>query len=230
MITEQRPKRTRRTQAERSQTTQKKILDATLDCLMKYGLRDTSTVDVTRRAGVSRGALLHHYPTKELLLQQTLQYLLRAEVDDILRMADEVDSGRMGLDDFLADLWERFSGRLYMISLEYIVAARTDPALREVLAEVAWEFNTSLDALWERLMLNSDLAPRERRLALNSTLCLMRGMSAQGIWRDDPQFFREMLEFWKQTLVKAGIIGPPQSQQERSGDDADPDRSRGDRR
>lgn len=204
-----------RTQAERSQSTQKRVLDATLDVIMDYGLRDASTVLVCRHANISRGALLHHYPTKEALLQEALRHLLKDEIDSLMRMVDEVDAGNLDVHGFLAVLWEHFSGRLFMISLEYIVAARTDPAIRKALTTVALEFNWSLDEVWERLMAHSRLEPRERRLALNATTCLMRGMSAHGIWRDDPQLFEDMLEFWKETLIKAGVIDPPAAKRSR---------------
>lgn len=200
--------RPRRTQAERSRATQEKILDTTLDLLMEQGLRDTSTVDVARRAGVSRGALLHHYPSKALLLQEALRHLLNREIADISRMAEEIEAGRVDFDSFLATLWEHFSGRLFMITLEYLAAARTDPAMREVLATVALAFNRSLDEIWERLMLNEEVSARERRLALNVTLCFLRGMGTQTVWRDDPQLFEDMLAYWKQVLVQAGIIDP----------------------
>lgn len=198
--------RRRRTQAERSHATQRKILDTTLDCLMEQGLRDTSTVDVAVRAGVSRGALLHHYPSKKLLLREALRYLLTEEIANINGLADDVETGRLDFDAFLAILWEHFSGRLFMITLEFLAAARTDSDIRSALRTVALEFNASLDQIWERLMLNSALAPRDRRLALNVTLCFLRGMGTQSVWRDDAELFQEMLTFWKQTLVKAGII------------------------
>ncbi len=196
----------RRTQAERSAETQLKILDTTLDCLMDQGLRDTSTVDVARRAGVSRGALLHHYPSKDLLLQEALRHLLTREVAEIEAMAADIERGRVDFDHFLRTLWEHFSGRLFMITLEFLTAARTDPKTRQVLATEALAFNASLDRIWEQLMLNSALAPRERRLALNVTLCFLRGMGTQTVWRDDPELFRDMLDYWKQTLARAGIL------------------------
>lgn len=48
---------------------------------------------------------------------------------------------------------------------------------------------------------------RERRLALNATLCFLRGMvGSQTVWRDDPQHFRVILEFRGWTLEQAGVI------------------------
>lgn len=196
----------RRTQAERSRKTQRKILDVTLTCLLEQGLRDTSTVDVARRAGVSRGALLHHYPSKDLLLKEALRHLLLNEIREVRQMAEGVDSGQIDFDAFLVNLWKRFSGAMYMITLEFVTAARTDPAIKAALVPVALEYNASLDEIWEQLLLGSTSQPRDRRLALNVTLCFLRGMGTQSVWRDDPKLFQDMLDFWKQTLETAGIL------------------------
>ncbi|MET4805977.1 TetR/AcrR family transcriptional regulator [Limibacillus sp. MBR-115] len=196
----------RRTQAERSRKTQRKILDVTLTCLLEQGLRDTSTVDVARRAGVSRGALLHHYPSKDLLLKEALRHLLHDEIREVRQMAEGVDSGEIDFDAFLANLWDRFSGPMYMITLEFVTAARTDPVIKAALVPVALEYNASLDEIWEQLLLRSSSEPRDRRLALNATLCFLRGMGTQSVWRDDAQLFNDMLDFWKQTLETAGIL------------------------
>ncbi|MFD3701862.1 TetR/AcrR family transcriptional regulator [Nocardia sp. NPDC058658] len=60
--------RTRRTQVERREETRRILLDAAFDALVEFGFRGTTTSEVAHRAGVSLGALLHHFPTKAELL------------------------------------------------------------------------------------------------------------------------------------------------------------------
>jgi AcrR family transcriptional regulator len=190
----------RRTQAERSHATQQKILNVTTELILGKGLRDTSTVDVANAAGVSRGALLHHYPTKQVLMQEALRHLLNAEISDIREIADAVCAGGMDIDGFLAEMWTRFSGPMFMITVEFLTAARTDPAIREALVPVALDYNRQLDEIWENLFPEMTGMRGTRRIALNTTLCLLRGMGTQSIWRDDPQLFADMLDFWKTSL------------------------------
>ncbi|MCS4503063.1 HTH-type transcriptional regulator BetI [wastewater metagenome] len=208
----------RRTQAERSAATRTRILDVTLDCLMDIGLRDTSTVEIARRAGVSRGALLHHYPSKVLLLQEAFRHLLDREIAEIQLMASDLAEAEITLEDFLDTLWGHFSGRLFMITIEYLAAARTDEAIRETMTAVALEFNDSLDVIWDSLPLKQGVSLEERRLALNATLCFLRGMGTQTVWRDDPALHRQMLEFWKRTLAAIDIMNDSTS----AGDPAPP--------
>lgn len=192
--------RQRRTQAERSFTTQQKILTVTLDSLLRKGLRETSTVEVARAAGVSRGALMHHYPSKQILLQEALRHLLNGEIARVKRMTGAVRRGDMDIDGFLKEMWAQFSGPMFMITMEFITAARTDPAIREALAPVAQDYNDQLDEIWETLFPDTEGMRGTRRIALNATMCLLRGMGAHSSWRDDPQLFQDMLDFWKTSL------------------------------
>jgi AcrR family transcriptional regulator len=69
----------RRTQEERRSRTQARLLEATMECLVDLGWSGTSTTEVARRAGVSRGAQQHHYPTKMVLVAAALEHLLEAQ-------------------------------------------------------------------------------------------------------------------------------------------------------
>src|SRR5262245_49365185 len=70
--TEERP---RRTQQERRDSTRRLLLEATVSCLVDLGYGSTTTLEVERRAGVSRGARIHHFPTKAALLASAVDHL-----------------------------------------------------------------------------------------------------------------------------------------------------------
>jgi len=67
--------RARRTQAERTASTRARLLDATLECLCDLGYARTTTPEIARRAGLSRGAQLHHFPTKAELVTGAIEHL-----------------------------------------------------------------------------------------------------------------------------------------------------------
>ena len=60
----QEPKKQRRTQEERTAAMRERLLNATVECLYELGYAKTTTTAIVERAGVSRGAQLHHFPTK----------------------------------------------------------------------------------------------------------------------------------------------------------------------
>lgn len=195
----------RQNQEERSRQTQARVTQATIECILAKGIRATSTVDVARQAGVSRGALVHHYPSKTLLMQAALEDLLSREVESVREMAVKVKAGELDFDSLLKALHEHFKGDLYMVTLEYLTNARTDPDIMKVLVPLAANFNGSLEQIWEQLVASANHTSHQNRVALNATLCMMRGMGAQSIWRDDPELYREMLLFWKETLLELGF-------------------------
>lgn len=198
----------RQNQEERSRQTQARVTQATIECILAKGIRATSTVDVARLAGVSRGALVHHYPSKTLLMQAALEDLLSREVESVREMAVKVKAGELNFDSLLKALHEHFKGDLYMVTLEYLTNARTDPDIMKVLVPLAAKFNDSLEQIWEQLVASSKHTSHQNRVALNATLCMMRGMGAQSIWRDDPELYRDMLLFWKETLLELGFSAP----------------------
>ncbi|QNU64893.1 TetR/AcrR family transcriptional regulator [Vreelandella titanicae] len=198
----------RQNQEERSRQTQARVTQATIECILEKGIRATSTVDVARLAGVSRGALVHHYPSKTLLMQAALEDLLSREVESVREMAVKVKAGELNFDSLLKALHEHFKGDLYMVTLEYLTNARTDPDIMKVLIPLAAKFNDSLEQIWEQLVASAKHTSHQNRVALNATLCMMRGMGAQSIWRDDPELYRDMLLFWKETLLELGFSAP----------------------
>ncbi|MGW0035221.1 TetR/AcrR family transcriptional regulator [Gordonia sp. NPDC003376] len=112
-----------RTQAQRSALTREKVLDAAVGALIELGYAGTTTQEVNRRAGVSRGALLHQFPTRDALVVAAVAHLVDR------RKAEILSRPRTGRED-LNILIEVFDGPLFYAALELWVAARTDPALR----------------------------------------------------------------------------------------------------
>jgi AcrR family transcriptional regulator len=123
----------RRSQAERSETTRGALLDATIACLAEQGYSRTTTRAVARRAGVTPGALLHHFPAKGDLLGATMQYVLIRFAQEMLEHAGSEAAGPEHDARLLDRMWQLHKGPLFAASLELLVAARTDAALRQVL-------------------------------------------------------------------------------------------------
>lgn len=132
--------RPRRTQQERRDGTRRILLEATVGCLVDLGYGGTTTLEVERRAGVSRGARIHHFPTKAALLASAVDHLYEqvgAHYERAFghaeRTASDVERFRSGL----RLLWSIYKRPDYSAVLELNMAARTDAELRERLCSVA---------------------------------------------------------------------------------------------
>jgi AcrR family transcriptional regulator len=131
----------RRTQEERRNATRGALLEATIATLVEQGYRGTTTLAVERRAGVSRGARIHHFANKAALLGGVADYLYEqlsdfyAEAFDGLTRRQESDIDR--LRHGLRELWEIYQRPHFTAVLELNMAARTDPELQQALLAVA---------------------------------------------------------------------------------------------
>lgn len=190
-------RRPRRTQEERTAETRARLLDATVDALVERGYAASTTADIADRAGVSRGALSHHFDSREDLVVEAVDRLLQGATDEIRGLAGDVEAGRLTLDAFLDRLWEMFSGRLFYVTLEHITAARHSERLKSRLVPVVREFHRALDRIWRGYFASAGLSDAELETTLNATLCLLRGMGLQTVLRDDPAYYDRLIAWWK---------------------------------
>nr|BFE29214.1 TetR/AcrR family transcriptional regulator [Actinomadura rugatobispora] len=120
----------RRTQEQRRTETRQRLLDATADALADLGWSRLSTTEVSRRAGVSRGAQQHHYPTKMALVAAALEHLLDRLRADYERAFAELPPERRDVAGALDLLWDTIRLPSAMALLELGLAGRTDEDLR----------------------------------------------------------------------------------------------------
>ena len=121
--------KTRRTQADRTADTRRRALDATIRCLARDGYAATTTIKVAHEAGISRGGMLHHFPTRADLLSETLKdiemTLRRKRIDALNKLPANTDVfvslTRIG--------WESYQSEEAMALIELAIAARGDDDL-----------------------------------------------------------------------------------------------------
>ncbi|MDX2170477.1 MAG: helix-turn-helix domain-containing protein [Deltaproteobacteria bacterium] len=170
--------RARRTQAERTATTRAKLLDAALECLVERGYAGTTTTEVADRAGVSRGAQLHHFPTRAALVAAAVEHLYARMTADyqagFASLSPRADRLRAGVDL----LWSMFTRRHFAAVGELFTAARTDAELRAHLAPIAAHHEANVFRLARGYF--PDLARHDARFdtALALILDAMNGMAA----------------------------------------------------
>jgi AcrR family transcriptional regulator len=146
----------RRTQAERSAATQARLLDATLETLAELGWARTSTTEVVRRAGVSRGAQVHHFPTKDDLVVAAIEHLFERRQAEFRAAFDGLPPDQRTADRAVDLLWEIYQGPTFTAWLEVVVAARTDERLRAALTPIEHRFHQGVEATFLDLFPGAD--------------------------------------------------------------------------
>jgi AcrR family transcriptional regulator len=188
-------KPTRSIRASQLEATRRRILDAAVASLIRQGTAATTTVAVQERAGVSRGALLHHFPTHAELLAATIDELVRRNeaavhnaLAGLLENLDPVDRATRVLAD-------AFSQPAYLAELELWAVARTDPQLRAALRAAERRVRRDFDRV-----VNDLFAPLRDRAAYSTVVMLssefVRGFALAGVLRNDPARRARLLESW----------------------------------
>lgn len=174
----------RRTQQERRSATQTRLLDATAEALADLGWAGLSTTDVSRRAGVSRGAQQHHFPTKMDLVSAALEHLL-----DKLRREYELSYADLPADQRnvagAIDLfWETMRQPAATALLELGLAGRTDPELRKVATNLNERVIEIVAGVFQDLFPQS-LPPEIIDTTIRALFALLVGLSLQNALDDD---------------------------------------------
>jgi AcrR family transcriptional regulator len=181
---------------ERSAATRARLLDATIDSLVEVGWAGTSTTEVVRRAGVSRGAEVHHYPTKQELVLAAVEHLLLRRVEEFGAAFERLDPEHRTHAAALDLLWEHCFGPSFEAWLELAVAARSDPLLHGRLVDFEkrlWE--AALDAFKAQFPEASDDA--FARVALRLTFAVLDGLVVGRLAGTDPEELTEVLDAFK---------------------------------
>jgi AcrR family transcriptional regulator len=131
------PKMTpRRTQAVRSETTRAKVIDAAIDLLVSTGHAATTPVEVARRARVSRGALLHQFPTRTSMLLAVARHILAEQSKFRRERIVDTDAGKKRFYSAVEISWDVEKQPAARALLEIMLASRSDRALRESFGQI----------------------------------------------------------------------------------------------
>ena len=192
------------TQAERSASTTEKLLGATVASLIERGYRGTSTPEVCRRAGVSRGAQLHHSPTKESLVAAAVEHLLSQRITELQDRLARAPAGVLDLDDAAGFLWKVFVGDTYYAWLELVVAARTDPELRKLVSALDERLVAKAERVVQKFLLPYVDDPRRIKATTRLILAIFDGLATHRILSHDDALAKDALRVAK----SSGLFAP----------------------
>lgn len=167
--------RARRTQAQRSAAMRERLLDATVECLVSYGYAGTTTPRIAELAGVTRGAQIHHFKSKEDLVVAAIEHLAQQRAQAAIRELGRLKDSPDPVSTVLDFMWEVHQGPLFVATIELWVAARTDPVLAQEIQRVEPVVNGALIAAIAQL-LPGHPAQRELRNIAYTAMDALRGI------------------------------------------------------
>jgi AcrR family transcriptional regulator len=190
---------TRVPQEERTRAMRRRLLEATLRCLVERGWSGTSTTLVSERAGVSRGAQLHHFPTKADLVVAAVEHIATLRRDELAEAAAGLPRGKHRTREVLELLGEHFTADVFAAALELWVAARTDPALLAAVEPLERQTGRETHRLTVEMLDVDETKPGAREL-VQATLDLIRGLGLANTISDDSGRRKQILDRWADLL------------------------------
>jgi AcrR family transcriptional regulator len=200
-----------RSRAQRSSDSRARILDAAVACLIDGGYSGSTTLTIQSAADVSRGRLLHHFPSRDRLLVAAAQHLAVKRVADTEeRVRRVLDADQVGLferaDRVIELLWESFSEPHFWAAVELWTAARSNSEIAEALRPEEKRLGAAIRASMAR-MFGDELADRPRFKQLRDLLLTsMRGTALTYTFDPRDPAGDAMLPQWKD-LARV-LLGP----------------------
>lgn len=193
MVTAREPKQ------DRSRATRQRLLEATIESLSQHGWGATTVGVVAERAGVSRGATQHHFPTREDLITAALEYMFDTRMEHARAEAVAVPPGAGRTEAVVERLVEYYTGPLFKAALQVWTAAAADPEMRSRVLPLEEKFGRVAHRTAVEHLGADDSDPQTHRL-VQATLDLARGLGLADVLSDDSRRRAEIVRAWSAVL------------------------------
>jgi AcrR family transcriptional regulator len=202
----------REPQQERSRTTRRRLIEAALDCFGERGWHGVTVAVIAERAGVSRGAAQHHFPTREDLVAAAVELLGQAQIDELRTQAAGLPTGASRLEGVVDMVLNLYTGPMFRAALQLWAVAATDDALRAVLVPLEARVGREAHRVTVELLGVDESRPGVREL-VQATLDLGRGLGLANLLTDDTRRRRQIVREWARTLEPrfSGTTGASQT-------------------
>ncbi|MFJ3087972.1 TetR/AcrR family transcriptional regulator [Streptomyces sp. NPDC086838] len=181
---------------DRSRATRRRLLEAAVACLAEHGWAGSTVAVVAERAGVSRGAAQHHFPTREDLFTAAVEYVAE-ERSAALRAVPDQDRAAV-----VAALVDLYTGPLFRAALQLWVAASNEEQLRPRVTELEARVGRETHRIAVNLLRADETRPGVRE-TVQGLLDMARGLGLANVLTDDTARRGKVVAQWAALLDEA---------------------------
>ena len=169
--------RTRRTQEERSATTRRELVRAAADSIATIGLNQSTIAAIAARAGVTSGAVQHHFSSRDELLLAVVEEFGKALADDPSAHETGDRSVPSRVSGIVQRYWSLFGSRQYLAVMKVWLGTQVDtPLYREITGQMRW-FEKRFDREWVELFSDCGASAQSIANARHVALATLRGLA-----------------------------------------------------
>lgn len=165
--------------------------------LRERGYGGLRTNEVSDRAGVSRGAQLHHFPTKHELILATLDYLNQNMLAESRQRTAAVERSADPLADAIADAKDFFFSDYFFVSLSITMGDARDEDLMRHTVPMSRDARFAVEKMWLEALVARGIPRKLASDILALTLSIVRGLAVRTFIDDDPKKFDDLLRRWR---------------------------------
>ncbi|MFI7600180.1 TetR/AcrR family transcriptional regulator [Actinoplanes sp. NPDC049681] len=187
---------------DRSRATRRRLLETTIRCLAQHGWEISTVAFVAAEAGISRGAVQHHFRTREALILAALEHMFEERAALLDALDDPGGTGPDRVHAIVTGLVDAIGGELFRAALQVWTVAAADPELRSAVVPLERRFARGVHQRAVRLLRVDDSDPGVRGL-IQVTLDLARGLALADVLTDDSRRRARVVRAWSDQLAAA---------------------------
>ncbi len=196
-------------QAQKSASTRNLIVEAAIRCFVELGYARTTTTVIAEKAGLSRGAMLHHFPSKIDVVRAAVDHLhakrLRALRKAMSKEPADGDHVRQGVETY----WAHVNHPLFVAFFELAVAARTDRELAEILRPAQESFEREWHAVTLEVFPEWRGKGENFDLAFDLSRYVLEGMAISFLTHKETERDKRVLEYLQQKIKELANLPAP---------------------
>lgn len=204
----------RQTQEQRSDAMRERIIQAVLTCLEKEGYTGTTISRIVEIAGVSRGAPLHHFPSKAAMIAAAAEHLIRQQYIQLGQAIGKLHGSEDRLEELIFGAWKSvFDKPDYIPFMQLLAASQHDQELATILQRVWTSSHLIVGNAADHYLEPTEDNTNVRSMVI-LTQWLLRGMALDLHIVADKTLFDRYLKLWSNMIAlhlraRAGVTTPP---------------------
>jgi AcrR family transcriptional regulator len=189
-------------QAQKSASTRNLIAEAAIRCFVDYGYSRTTTTLIAQKAGLSRGAMLHHFPSKQAVVRAAVEYLHAKRLRAFRKAVSQpFERGEDHVHLAVEAYWQHVKHPMFVAFFELAVAARTDKELAGILRPAHEEFEREWYAAAREMFPEWKSSSVERfTLGLDLSRYVLEGMAVSFLAHKESDRDKHVLRYLEEKL------------------------------
>lgn len=195
----------RRTQAERSETTRKRLLESAMKVIARRGYSSFTTAEAARLAGVTRGALAHHFPSKEAFVMAAVEHVFGAILERSKERAAKAAMSDDLLEAMVRDATEYFFGGEFLAAFDVLMSI-SKAGSKRVVRDIGTRFRVPAEKVWQDYLVARGFDAELAQDVVWIAFSVVRGLAIRTLLDHDPAQLQHTIDVVLE-MLKVRIAG-----------------------